>query len=89
GPDHPSVAEQLNSLALLLQLTDRAAEAEPICRRAAKIFLDSTARTGQQHPSLTVALGNYASIIRKLGVDDCEVRSRLNAMLEEYGMSLG
>ena len=37
GPDHPSVARDLNNLALLLQATNRLAEAEPLMRRALAI----------------------------------------------------
>ena len=37
GPDHPKVAIRLNNLALLLRVTNRLAEAEPLVRRALKI----------------------------------------------------
>ena len=37
GPDHPTVADSLNNLALLLRDTNRLAEAEPLYRRALAI----------------------------------------------------
>ena len=37
GPDHPNVAIRLNNLAMLLQDTNRLAEAEPLMRRALAI----------------------------------------------------
>jgi len=67
GPDHPDVAIDLNNLAMLLQATNRLAEAEPLLRRALSIFLDSTRRTGYEHPYLRTAMGNYSSILETLG----------------------
>lgn len=48
GPDHTNVATDLNNLAELLQATNRLSEAEPMMRRALKLFEDSL---GPDHPN--------------------------------------
>jgi Tetratricopeptide repeat len=53
GPEHPTVARDLNNLARLLQDTNRLPEAEPLSRRSVGIFLDFTRRTGHPHPTST------------------------------------
>ncbi len=63
GPNHPDVATDLNNLALLLQDTNRLAEAEPLLRRAAAIFERSL---GANHPNALITLENYADLLRKL-----------------------
>jgi len=88
GPDHPDVAIQLNNLANLLCALDRVGEAEPLSRRMAGIFLDFTRRTGHEHPHQRGPLGNYAGLLKSMGLSEPEVRQRLNALLAEYGMSL-
>lgn len=57
GPDHPNVANRLNNLALLLQTTNRLAEAEPLMRRAIAIFETSL---GPDHPDTLTARNNLA-----------------------------
>jgi tetratricopeptide (TPR) repeat protein len=61
GPDHPTVAIDLNNLALLLRATNRLAEAEPLYRRVVKIFETSL---GQDHPNVATALNNLALLLR-------------------------
>jgi hypothetical protein len=87
GNQHPKVAIRLNNLALLLQATNRLTEAEPHMQRMAGIFLTFTRQTGHPHPHLRVALGNYASLLKKMGRTDAEVRQRLNNLRAEYGLS--
>ena len=57
GPDHPTVANSLSSLALVLYATNRHAEAEPLMRRALAI---NAKGLGQEHPSVAANLGNLA-----------------------------
>ena len=47
GPEHPDVAGNLGNLGLLLQATNRLAEAEPLMRRALAIDEKSF---GPHHP---------------------------------------
>ena len=61
GPDHPNVATDLNNLALLLQATNRLAEAEPLMRRALAIDEKSF---GPDHPNVATGLNNLAVLLR-------------------------
>jgi tetratricopeptide (TPR) repeat protein len=64
GPDHPSVAIDLNNLAGLLQHTNRLAEAEPLIRRVVAIF---EASLGEDHPDVATALNNLALLLHDTG----------------------
>ena len=61
GPDHPTVANDLNNLAEMLQATNRLAEAEPLLRRALAICEKSL---GHDHPQVATALNNLAELLR-------------------------
>ena len=61
GPDHPNVARDLNNLAMLLQATNRLAEAEPLMRRALTIGEKSF---GPDHPDVATALNNLAMLLQ-------------------------
>ena len=61
GPDHPDVAIRLNNLALLLQATNRLAEAEPLMRRALAIDEKSY---GPDHPEVASDLNNLAELLQ-------------------------
>ncbi len=87
GREHPEVAIRLNTLTLLLQATNRLAEAEPLMRRHLAIFLNVTRQTGHSHPHLQAALGNYAGLLQEMGLSDAEVRQKLNDLRAEYGMA--
>jgi len=58
GAEHPKVSIYLNSLAVLLQATNRLTEAEPLMRRAVEIFARFRETTGYDHPSYAVVLEN-------------------------------
>lgn len=60
-PDHPEVATDLSNLALLLQATNRLADAEPLMRRALAI---DEASFGPDHPKLARDLNNLASLLQ-------------------------
>ncbi len=64
GPDHPDVARDLNDLALLLQATNRLAEAEPLTRRALAIDEKSL---GPDHPNTAKARTNLVALEAALG----------------------
>jgi len=61
GPDHARVATDLNNLGILLQTTNRLAEAEPLMRRALSI---AEASFGLEHPNVANCLGNLAELLR-------------------------
>ena len=61
GPDHPTVATDLNNLAQLLQATNRLGEAEPLIRRALAI---DEASYGPDHPTVARGLNNLGSLLQ-------------------------
>ncbi len=61
GPDHPTVAIDLNNLAQLLKDTNRLTEAEPLMRRALQI--DETSY-GPDHPTVAIDLNNLAQLLK-------------------------
>jgi hypothetical protein len=66
GPDHPTVARDLNNLASLLHDTNRLAEAEPLMRRALAIFVGSL---GLDHPSAITAQRNLTLLLSAMNRD--------------------
>jgi tetratricopeptide (TPR) repeat protein len=61
GPDAPPTAAALNNLALLLQATNRLAEAEPLLRRALAI---DEASFGNDHPEVARDINNLAQLLK-------------------------
>ena len=86
GTNHPDVAKGLNNLALLLQATNRLAEAEPLMRRMAIIFLCFTRDTGHPHPHLKAALRNYAGLVHAWQGPE-EMRARVQSLGSEAGLT--
>jgi tetratricopeptide (TPR) repeat protein len=64
GSDHSRVADDLNNLAHLFQVTDRWAEAEPLLRRALEI---DERNLGPDHTTVATRLNNLAAILEALG----------------------
>ena len=60
-PDNPNYAARLNNLAVLLQATNRLAEAEPLYRRALAI---DEASHGPDHPDVAIGLNNLAALLQ-------------------------
>lgn len=80
GPDHPTVARDLNNLAQLLQATNRLAGAEPLARRAIEICIQSL---GCEHPNTQTVFRNHLEILAELkGVT---VEALLEEMQRESG----
>lgn len=75
------LGEALNSLAEALRLAGRGADAEPLYREAAEVFI---AARGADHPSVAAALGNLAAlyVMRQLFADAEPLFERALAMLE-------
>jgi hypothetical protein len=61
GNSNPTVARDLNSLARLLQATNRFGEAEPLMRRALAI---DEASYGANHPNVAGYLNNLAQLLQ-------------------------
>jgi tetratricopeptide (TPR) repeat protein len=79
GPDHPNVAIRLNNLADLLNDTNRLGEAEPLMRRALAILLASL---GTAHPRTQTAQGNYALLLKKIGLSETEIDAAMRQVLD-------
>jgi tetratricopeptide (TPR) repeat protein len=75
GPDHPSVARDLNNLAVLLRATNRLAEAEPLMRRVVQIFAAFTRATGHPHPHLEAAFANYRALLQASGWSEAQIET--------------
>ena len=82
GSEHPKVAIRLNNLALLLQATNRLAEAEPLSRQTLEIVLLFTLRTGHEHPHLNDALSNYMSLLAAMGKNEEEQQVEMESLIE-------
>jgi hypothetical protein len=74
GADHPSVARDLNNLALLLRGMNRLAEAEPLVVRALRICCDSL---GPDHPTAQGVARNLGLILQALGRSEAEIAAAL------------
>ncbi len=82
GPDHPTVARDLNNLAQLLRDTNRLGEAEPLMRRALAI---DEASYGPDHPDVARNLNNLAQLLKatnRLGEAEPLSRRHLEIFLQ-------
>ena len=61
GPEHPDVATSLHNLAMLYQVQERYAEAEPLFQRALAIMEKVL---GLEHPQTAAARQNYTIFLR-------------------------
>ncbi len=85
GPNHPTVARDLNNLAGLLEATNRLGEAEPLYRRALAIAERSH---GPDHPTVAIALNNVAGLLQatnRLGESEPLYRRALAIRERSYG----
>jgi hypothetical protein len=84
GQSIPHVAIALNDLALLLQATNRFADAELLMRRVVRIFLTFTNSTGHIHFNLRAAFENYIGLLEAMELSD-EVTQRLQDLAGDVG----
>jgi tetratricopeptide (TPR) repeat protein len=82
GADHPTVAIDVNNLALLLQDTNRRSEAEPLLARAVRILSQFQRSTGHEHPNLRTVVENYRQLLTALKLGEPEVARRMKAARE-------
>ena len=80
GTDHPNVARDLNTLAQLLKVTNRLAEAKPLLRRGLEILFHFTRTTGHMHPHLQTGVDNYTGLLAAMGLDEAEILARLGRL---------
>ena len=59
GPEHPRVADSLNTLALFHFAQSRYAEAEPLYERSLAIMEEAL---GAEHPQVAISLHNLADL---------------------------
>ena len=64
GPDHPTVAQSLNNLALLYYTQGQYAQAEPLYKRSLAVWEKAL---GPDHPNVVTSLENMAVLYRKTG----------------------
>jgi tetratricopeptide (TPR) repeat protein len=85
GPEHPNVATCLNNLALLLQATNRLAQAEPLMRRAVAIRKKGLV---PNHPDFLQSMETLAGLLEGTGRFDesAPLRERI---LEAQECALG
>jgi hypothetical protein len=78
GEPLPNYASAFNNLAQLLKATNRLGEAEPLMRRGAIIFRKFGESTGYEHPHMRAAVGNYATLLKTMGLPVEEIQRRGN-----------
>jgi tetratricopeptide (TPR) repeat protein len=76
GGEHPDVANDLNNLALLLQDTNHLEDAEALLRRSLEIYFNDSGQSGYTHPRLQTGIGNYVSLLTKMGMDGETIANR-------------
>ena len=86
GADHPRVAIDLNNLALLLQATDRLAEAEPLMRRGVEILLGFFVSTGHHHPNEASCISNYRILLEAMDYTPEQIDARLREISAPFGL---
>lgn len=83
GAEHPSVARDLNNLALLLQATNRLAEAASLMRRALSITEGSL---GADHPSTGLLRRNFGRMLQDLSQTEEAERQHRRAVVILAGL---
>ena len=71
---------------MLLEATNRLAEAEPLMRRTLAILLEFTRAAGHAHPNLQGMAGNYASLLSQMGHSQQDAWGQIRALAERYGV---
>jgi len=62
---------------------NRLEEAEPLYRRALRILVLTSVRSGRDSPDLQTVRGNYSSCLKERGRSKAEIRVELNAVDKE------
>jgi hypothetical protein len=83
GENHPTLATALNNLAQLLKATNRLTEADPLMRRAVKIYRRFRETTGHEHPHMQQVIRNYSALLSDMHIGPDEIQRRVQTLLEE------
>jgi tetratricopeptide (TPR) repeat protein len=84
GRDHPTVAIDLNDLAVLLNATNRLSEAEPLLRRALDVC---EKRFGSDPSNVATALNNLAALLRATNrLAEAESLNRRALVIDEQSL---
>jgi tetratricopeptide (TPR) repeat protein len=84
GPEHPSVARDLNNLARLLQATNQLGEAEPLMRRNLEIFLNFTTTKGHDSLHLLTAVENYRLLLLQMGRSNSDAMAQIKFIARPF-----
>lgn len=82
GKDHPDTMNSLNSLAMLLYKKGDYEGAESLFRRALEGICNVSRKMGSAHPHLKIFVNNYAVCLQDMGMNDIQVRQRLQAVFK-------
>jgi hypothetical protein len=85
GPGYPTVANDLNNLALLLHAANRLAEAEPMMRRHLAILINFERKNGHTHPHRDQAVANYTGLLAGMGKSEAEIKAAIASVTGEDG----
>jgi len=85
GPNHPTVAIDLNNLAGLLQDSKRLTEAEPLMRRHLAIFINFERKTGRPHRHRDTGVRHYSDLLAAMGKSEAEVEAAFASLMAEGG----
>jgi tetratricopeptide (TPR) repeat protein len=86
GPDHPDVARDLYNLSRLLKDANRLDDAEPLMRRAVKIYVKFTHDTGHPHQRLQQVINSYGNLLIQMGRSQAQAAAQLS---EVTGLTFG
>jgi TIR domain-containing protein/NB-ARC domain-containing protein/tetratricopeptide repeat protein len=78
---NPNASRLMNELGQLLQAKALYAEAEPLMRRALRIFHKSL---GLEHPNTQTALRNYIAMLAEMKLDEKHIEARLQEMIGNH-----
>lgn len=87
GKEHPNTLAYVNNLAGLLYTKGDYESAKPLCYRALDGICKVSCNMGSNHPNLKIFVNNYAGCLQKMGMNEVEVRQRIEAVLKPYGFS--
>jgi len=88
GPEHPNTLASVNGLAGLLHKKGDYAGAQSLYERAVAGLLHASFASGRQLPILQRCIKNYDSCLMKMSLSDAEIRTKLNALMQPYGMHI-
>ncbi len=88
GNEHPDTLANLNNLALLFYSKGDYKGAEPLVRRALEGICKVSRNMGGAHPHQEGMVNNYASCLQKMGLNEVQVRQKLEAVLNSFGFNV-